>query len=171
MNILEWREVWVDIDESITWPSQHKYQISNYWTLRAYTRKWWRYPKPNIDSQWYPYMVFKKNPIQSKFKYSRIVSWAFLWLDIYNRNIFVCHIDDNPLNSRLDNLFLWDAELNAIDKVIKWRHRFWSKLTKDEVDNIRKLISSGEKINDIAAQYCVSRGAVSDIKHKNTRNF
>lgn len=155
MNILEWVELRRDIDETITWPSQHKYQVSNFWTIRAYKRKWWFYNKPSVWSDWYPYMNFKQNKLQHRFKISRLVAWAFLWLDIYNRTIFVCHIDDNRMNSNLSNLFLWSDIDNKIDMYIKNRHIHWfihpfSKYTKSNIIHVYSLYKAWLNYSQIA---------------------
>jgi hypothetical protein len=158
-------ELWRDIDVSITWPSQHQYQISNNGTIRTYKRKWWWYPKPNIWTDWYTYMKFKQNPIQHTFKYSRIVARAFLWLDIYNRKIYVCHIDDNPINSKLDNLFLWDDETNKLDMYVKNRQPQWinhgaSIYTESDIKHIYSLYNKGLNYNEIAKLTWITKSYV-----------
>lgn len=123
-------EIFVDI---FNW----KYQISNYWRFyicdrfvknRHWTlsfRKWyisnykktkWIYPQVSItDDNWNRRM----------FKISRLVALWFLWLDINDNKICVCHKDDNILNNRVDNLFLWTHTDNSQD--MSQKERWWSR--------------------------------------------
>lgn len=60
-------------------------------------------------------------------KIHRLVAQAFLWLNIEDKKIMVCHKDDNPINNRADNLFLWTHQDNIDDKMMKWRYKKWVK--------------------------------------------
>jgi len=69
----------------------------------------------------------------------RLVAQAFLWLDIHNRKILVCHKDDNSLNNTIDNLFLWSQKDNLQDMSKKWRSwnqwKFWKNNTNSKKVN------------------------------------
>lgn len=55
-------------------------------------------------------------------RYLHRLMWeAFLWLDINDSRMCVCHDDDNPYNNNLDNLFLWTHLKNNLDCINKWR--------------------------------------------------
>lgn len=100
------------------------YQISNLGRAKSlnYNQTWKeKLLKPIIYDKWYPGIHIRKNDKYKILKINRLVAQAFLWLDINNRKIFVCHKDDNPLNNRTDNLFLWTRKDNMRDMINKWR--------------------------------------------------
>ena len=45
----------------------------------------------------------------------RLVAATYLGLDISDRVVIVCHKDDDPLNNRLENLYLGDKSTNQND--------------------------------------------------------
>jgi len=66
----------------------------------------------------------------------------------------VAHRDGNPSNNRSDNLFYTLAERAD-------RH---SKLSPSKIQDIRSRLEAGERNKDIAAEFGVSRGYISQIK-------
>lgn len=113
-----------------------KYQISNFWRVKRLAKKetlighWgWIYTRYYKEAiiKWTNNGKYKfvNLPI-GNWKYlclyiHRLVWQAFLWLDINNNKMFVCHKDDNPLNNHVDNLFLGTHQDNVDDMIKKWR--------------------------------------------------
>lgn len=129
-TIEEWKDV-----ENYKW----FYQVSNLWRLKSLSRdrdyriKWITFTsKEKIISTSKPYanVYLYKDKIKTRFTIHRLVAQAFLWLDINNSKMCVCHKDDNPLNNIVDNLFLWTNLDNAMDRDRKWRHWHLWKLWK-----------------------------------------
>jgi hypothetical protein len=80
------------------------------------------------ESKWRPYLRIRaqKEILEPILTISIHIAVAdlFLWRkeEIERRKrehirgtVFVCHIDDDPQNNRIDNLYLWDAKSNAED--------------------------------------------------------
>ena len=169
-------EIWKDIP-IYKW----FYQASNLWEVRSLDRyvlwrrgnqqiKKWKILKKQIRWIWY-YAV----DISIKWKIKsvlihRLVASTFLWLDLKNTKIKVCHNDDNPLNNKLDNLFLWTQKDNIQDMFKKWRqhNRQWenwwnSKLKKEEVIEIKRLLKEWGSQQKIAKRYNVWQQLISLI--------
>ena len=126
-------EVWKDIP----W-YDGLYQGSTFWNIRWMERKCiskfgsirkvpWKIIKQSIV-KWYLVLDLSKLWIRLRFRSSRLLAGAFHWLDINDKSIFVCHKDDDPLNNRVDNLFLWTHKDNMRDMVKKWRAKWRGKL-------------------------------------------
>lgn len=76
----------------------------------------------------------------------------------------VCHRCDTPACQRGDHLFLGDAAVNAQDMSAKGRWRNQSRLTPNDVRQIRALCLSGLMSQSaIAKQFGIHQPAVSDI--------
>ena len=88
-----------------------------------------------------------------------------------------CHLDCNPRNNRLTNL-RWDTHrANVLDTIALGRagngglpgeRNPSAKLTEEQVAEVRRLLVSGEPQRVIAAQYGVSRGAITKINRGRT---
>lgn len=106
----------------------------------------------------------------------------------------ICHSCDNKKCINPEHLWVGSAKDNMHDMIQKgrkvaktgWKHteetkqkfklrphsdrrgekHHLSKLTSEDVLNIRKMIESGEKIIDIARKYNVDQSAISNIKRK-----
>lgn len=112
-------EIWKDI----TW-YEWKYQVSDLWNVRStnYHRQWIiKNLKQWISTWWYLYATLCKNSKVKNFKTHRLVWQAFLWLDIQDKSICVCHRNDIPSDNRLENLFLWTFKENTHDMMKKGR--------------------------------------------------
>ncbi len=151
-------EKWVDI----IW-YEWLYQISNFGNIKknyipeykwSRNRLFWWIPekilKPNIR-HWYLVVWLTKNRKYKNISVHRLVYFSFnkIPLDFYNPYIksCVCHKDDNWLNPRLDNLFLWSHKDNMDDMRNKWRKKvvYWedtwnSKLKNQDVVKIKKIL-------------------------------
>lgn len=110
-------EIWRDIP----W-YEWLYQISTFWNVKSIWRnkilKW--YAPPNR----YTMFMLSKNWIITMRTWHRLVAESFLWLDISDKNQYVCHKDDNTRNNYIDNLFIWTPKQNMSDKIEKWREKY-----------------------------------------------
>ena len=117
-----------EIFKDIPW-YEWLYQVSNLGNVKNLKSIWNRYWTFNLqkiskNNSLYWRGWLRKNWKIKRFLTSRLVAQAFLWLDINNKNICVCHKDDNPLNNRADNLFLWTNKDNMQDAIKKWRKEY-----------------------------------------------
>lgn len=136
----------------------------------------WKKLNPSLDPWGYLFIRLWWRKIWYKsFRISRLVAWIYHWLDINNRNLYVCHKDDNPLNNNADNLFIWSPQANVADMMKKWRANFywwgkqWSniwtaKLNESIVATIKKRLINRESIYTIAKDNWVSASTISLIK-------
>lgn len=80
----------------------------------------------------------------------------------------VMHLDDNPHNNKVDNL-AWGTVQDNMDLKVKANRQnkgegvSCSKLTEQEVIQIRKLSSEGVKNKDLAVLFNISRPVISEI--------
>ncbi len=108
-----------------------KYQVSSLWQVRSLNyRRSWKIQLLILEKlKWRPYLKVKltKNGIQKIYSVHRLVAQAFLWLNIDDKKMFVCHKDETLINWILNNsewnLFLWTAKDNSLDCLNKWRNR------------------------------------------------
>lgn len=104
---------------------------------------------------------------------------------IIPKGMLVCHICDNRKCVNPDHLFLGTPKDNSQDMVKKGRcvmkkgqippqfisnimNKINAKLTINEVIEIKKRLSLNEYYIDLAKEYGVSRGCISDIKRNAT---
>jgi hypothetical protein len=87
--------------------------------------------------------------------------------------MFVCHSCDNPPCCNPDHLFLGTHQENMSDKVAKGRQTAMvgtknpsSKLTEDDVRQIRKLYADGINMPRLAAVFGVTKQAIYLIVHR-----
>lgn len=111
-----------------------------------------------------------KIPGTRKQMYAHRLSWL-----IHNGDIpegqFILHVCDNVRCVNPEHLFLGDASKNANDMKAKKRHLYGElnskhRLTKQDVREIRAMLSMGVRQRRIAAAYEISQIEVSRI---NTR--
>jgi len=95
------------------------------------------------------------------------------------KDMIVCHSCDNPSCINPDHLFLGTHKNNSDDKISKGRDRYAiqtgqkngnSKLTENDVSEIRRLISEGITNKKIAEMFNVTQQNISIIKHKKSWN-
>jgi hypothetical protein len=106
-----------------------------------------------------------------KYMYAHRASWIIHFGEI-PKGMHVLHKCDNPVCSNPDHLFLGTAKDNMLDAIKKRRHptmgksgeeNHMSKLTKEQVLGIRKMVSSGFKHKPVAEKYGISVSHVSTI--------
>lgn len=70
----------------------------------------------------------------------------------------VCHIDDNPQNNRVDNLYIGDIETNTMDRYIRGR-------TKLSIDNILYIRSNKHNLTqkELALMFGVRQNYINRI--------
>ncbi len=83
------------------------------------------------------------------------------------------HLDGNPKNNRVENVTWGTREENLADMVRhdtipKGEHHCASKLTADDVIEIRELAARKVSLRKIAAQFGVTSATIGDIVHGRT---
>jgi len=140
------QEIWKDIP----WYENY-YMVSNFWNIKSLqyrniyaVNRRDKIMKKQRNVKWYEVIFFSVNWKKEQYLVSRIVASAFLWLSLeykwHNKSMAVCHKDDNPLNNRVDNLFLATQNDNMYDCIKKWRQR-----TKWHIPSNRKTILQYDK--------------------------
>lgn len=145
------------------------YQVSNTGKIRSFKNgRWWIW-NSKILSPWkiksnYLFVVLSLNWNTKQILVHRLVWQSFLWLDINNKKIFVCHKDDNPLNNNVNNLFLWTQSDNMQDCISKWRRWGYFKLNKDKVKEIKIALRLKKKTQkELSIEYNIDASVISDI--------
>ena len=104
----------------------------------------------------YPYASYNRG---KHIKISRIY-WQECFGEI-PKGMCVLHKCDNPACINPEHLFLGTQSENLKDMYSKGRHSIKRKLTKEQVDYIRKDLRSNRKI---ATEYSISHQLVSKLK-------
>lgn len=164
-------EIWKDII-GYEW----LYQVSSLWRVKSlkswpYHNLWILILKPLKDSRWYLFQILPNTKKEKRhLRINRLVAQAFLWLDINDSKMFVCHKDDNPLNNSVDNLFLWTHQDNTNDRVKKWRNANtkWENNPKAKLKNcdviiIKKMLLNKIPFKIIQFQFWISKWIISKI--------
>lgn len=102
-------------------------------------------------------VMFERRPLQA-----HRASWIINFGSIPS-GLFVLHKCDNEICSNPEHLFLGSKSDNSRDMVIKGR-RSHSKLSIDQVKEIKKLISNNYMQSNIAKDFKVSPSTICDIK-------
>lgn len=171
-------EIWKDIP-GYEW----KYQVSSLWNVKSpekfskIGRKLkWKMLKQTLWTNGYLYIKLYWNN-KKNYVVQRLVWFTFLWLDLewkwYKESLCVCHRDDNPLNNRLDNLFLWTQKDNMNDMYKKLRNWHTSKrviqFTKEW-----EFIKEWDSMSDASNILNINQWIISNCcnwKHKFAWNF
>lgn len=76
----------------------------------------------------------------------------------------VRHINGNPSDNRLENLFYGTRTENIID--VYKTGKAWRKLTATEAAGIKQALKNGTRGSELARQYGVSQQTISHIKRE-----
>ena len=166
-------EKWVDITIIKGIDYEGRYKVSNLGNIMKMRkpRRWvlWKRPLWKIIKgttiRWgYTQIALWKNNKYRNIRIHRLVAWAFLWLDIENESMLVCHrnerLIDWKLSNHVDNIWIWTNKDNSVDMVNKKRHWWQWKFGKlnyaaKEVD---QLTLSWEFIQTWDSQKDAERG-------------
>jgi len=170
-------EVWKDIPGY-----ENYYKVSNTWKVfmkwkfkMNHSKKIYINPiELKISSNWkYKHCFVRLN--WKKFYIHRLVAQAFLWLEIEEKKLFVCHKDDNPKNNCVNNLFLWSCKDNHDDMVKKWRMAINEKLPQTKMNmNIVKFIKDSKwKISqtNLSKMFNINQSHISRIQNNLSRIY
>ena len=149
------------------------YSISNFGRLRVdviskYSNNQTRFLKLHTNPKGYYFFVMTRNGKTVERFIHRTVAMTFCKKENESHNI-VCHLDDNKLNNRSDNLIWGDHQINMDHMVERGRSlrgskNPLSKVTEDQVKEIRKLYKE-TKISQqkLAERYGIDQTVVSRI--------
>lgn len=107
-------------------------------------------------------LYFKKKALQA-----HRASWMIHKGDIPD-GMYVCHKCDNGICANPEHLFLGTPSDNICDLLIKNKTKL-SKLTIDQVKDIKKMLEDGEKQINIAKKFNVHPSTICDINKGRTR--
>lgn len=111
------QEIWKDIP----W-YEGKYQASNIGRIKN-NKKYLLWNNNNG----YLYINFYK---KWKKAVHRLIASTFLWLDLNNRLLIICHKNDIKNDNRVSNLFIWTQKDNIKDMISKGRRVQWNHRKK-----------------------------------------
>lgn len=138
------------------------YQISNSGKLKSLNYMWkWRKKilRASAEKRWYKRSTLTKNWKNKIYLIHRLVAQAFLWLDINNPKILVCHKDDNPKNNNVNNLFLGISKDNVQDMISKWRS--WVKKEVNQYTIDWKFIKKWGSMTDVRIKLWITQSWIS----------
>lgn len=148
---------------------ENLYEVSNFGNIRRISGSKGavigRILKPNFNKQkGYYYITLSKNCIQTQYSLHRIVAMSFLG----ESELQVNHKDGNKLNNYITNLEYMSCKNNLLHatNVLKKRccESHWnSRLTKEQVLEIKSLKNSGITHQLIANKFNVSRPLITEI--------
>ena len=156
-------EIW----KIVTWYNWI-YEISSIWRFKSF--QLWKEAiiKPWRVKGWYMKVGLHKNKIRKEYKIHRLVAQAFLWLDINNPKILVCHKKEILINWLLDNsiknLFLWTHQDNSDDMIKKWRSSKYLLWRKWRLHHCSKLVNQYNLNGDFIKEWGALREASINLK-------
>jgi len=155
----QWKEF--DFCKNYSWSTFWRIRNNRTWNIyipQWFTNEWW-YTQPRVVLRY----DWKGHP----HKVSRLIAYLFLWLEEKDSR-HVLHIDDNPFNNNINNLFLWTNADNVRDRDIKWRTQKWdthSKAKYKEEDFIKAidLFNQWRRPCDIARMFWIKYSALLSV--------
>ena len=126
--------------------------------------------RPCYHSKSHPYPYVQLGAGTGRmFAVHRLVAWTFL--GECPRDHQVRHLDGNPKNSSARNLAYGTCRENQADRLrhgtmIVGEQHPMSKLTEEDVKNIRARVERGEPHGTLAAEYGVTVSHISHIKRR-----
>lgn len=164
------KEVWKTVPYELF---NEKYSISNYGRVKPITKSKYshlrdEYLKPGIGARGYGHISMYHSGLHKQAFIHRMVAYAFLG-DPPKGKTIVCHLDDNKLNNRADNLIWGDNSDNMRHMVEHRRSLVGSKnpralLDDVEVLTIRRLYKEGSfSQTALAITYGVDQTQISRI--------
>jgi len=140
--------------------------------------KQWKILILNKRPTWYLYVDLLKEWQKRSCWVHRLICSTFHWLDINNTKLYACHKNDIRDDNRSKNLFIWTAQDNTNDCIMKWRDKYknttslkkWEKhklsiLKDNDVLEIRELLSQWIPQKEIAKRFNVDASNISKIKN------
>lgn len=177
-NLGRFRKIYVKSRKIVCWIEEKRYYcLSNWKSIRHRIKKkiymdiscirynYIKWSTVKINKDWKSYisiMIYRK-----RYSIHRLVASAFLWLDLNDSNIYVCHIDDNPENNCVSNLMLGNAKSNIVDASMKNRMKW--KLSLEDVKQIRKLFDLWLSNRWIWRRFWVSNVSIWRLRHNKHR--
>ena len=148
-------------------PNYKNYLVSNYGNVKS--KRYNKTLKGSINTSGYKRVQIGSN--KNKQFIHRLVAITFLEKD--KNKLFVNHIDGNKLNNSAKNLE-WvtrsendlHAFRNDLRKSITGAKHHNSKLTLNDVLEIKMMLKKGYSCSIIAEKYPVNRRTINDIKLK-----
>lgn len=176
-----------EIRKEIPWLPKWKYFVSNLWRVKNWKVKCkkWRILKFEHNHYWHQrvklYWPGWRNDVRH-YQVHRLVYCVFNNLDygywLTPTTWLVCHKDNNPLNNRLDNLYIGTAKDNmqqcsrdwrVVVPCLKWESNWNSKLTEEKVLQILNLHYQGLSYDKIVEAVWISKSTICDIVKWRTR--
>lgn len=170
-------EVWKGIDGYPNYEVSNMGRVRSFWVHRQGKKPGHKSSEPQriLDSRTgkngYPYVSLWRDKRGINAPIHRLVLAAFV--SPRPNGMWACHNDGNRQNNRLDNL-RWDTvSNNMMDKLahgtmVHGSSTPSSKLSENQVEEIRRLKNQGEKQVKIAALFNISQSAISNIITRKT---
>lgn len=151
------------------------YEVSSAGRVKSLKSGRWRsgvkFLSWHYDRSRYPKVSLYRNGLGAKYRVHSLVALAFL--GPRPTGMQVRHIDGDRNNPKLDNLGYCTQKENEADKLVHGTRRRGSmcsnaKLHENDIPEIRRRISEGHKIKDIALDYGVLAQRITDIRRGRT---
>lgn len=180
-----------EIRKEIPWMPKWKYFVSNLGRVKNWKVKCrkWRILKFESNRYWHQriklYGDWWRNDVRH-YQVHRLVYCVFnnldydFWLTwkLSNSYWLILHKDNDPLNNRLDNLYMWTQKENmqqcsrdwrVIPSNLKWEANWNSKLNEEKAIQILNLHYQGLPYDKIAEIIQVSKSTIWGIVKWRTR--
>lgn len=142
----------------------------SYWTGEVGKKSYFKKERtltPTLKDNGYLVVNLIKDKKATQFYIHRLLALTFI--DEVEGKPFVNHIDGDKTNNNLSNLE-WCSNLencihaSAFDLIPKGENRYNSKLTPEDVVEIKKRLKNNETCSNIAKDYPISRSGIYEIK-------